>query len=88
MILDGIIGRLAADFLKARDIGIELDDFIRQWQERNPEFADDAGRVREAIAEAIAVDNLVPTVAGALTGALAAILNRHSEPGKHSAHHG
>ena len=88
MNLDGLIGRLAADFLKARDIGIELDDFIRQWAEAHPEFAGDADKVRGAIAEAVATENLVPVVAGALTGALAAILNRHGEVGKYSAHHG
>ena len=82
------LGAIAAEFVKVQEIGVKADAFLAEWAAAHPEFADDVGTVRAAIAEATSAGNLVPTVAGGLAGALHAIIQRHGEPGKHSAHFG
>lgn len=88
MILDGIIGRLAADFVKARDLGVDIQSFVAEWKAAHPEFADDAEQVEAALSRALDEGTFFSTVTGSLTGALAAVVSRHGEIGKHSGHLG
>ena len=82
------LGAIVSEFVRVQSVGTRLDEFLAEWQAGHPAFADDVGTIRSAIAGAVSEGTFIPTVTGSLAGALTAVLQRHGEVGKHSAHSG